>query len=131
MAVVPRYDIHNPMRYHTYSSSAGLYPTRIKRTSFLFRGLTLLSGGFLASLLISSAHHAGILAQIVCIGGGVSALLLLFAAMFSWVLIPRLRDIGVHPAWSLLIFFHALSGLFLLALLLIPSDAFVNRRYNL
>ena len=44
---------------------------------------------------------------------------------------PRLRDIGLHRAWSLLFFIHALSGLFLLALLLIPSDAFVKRRYIL
>ena len=114
-----------------YSNSRGLFPARIKRASFLLRGLTLLGGGFLASLLISAAHHAGIFTQIICIGAGVSVLLFIFVAMFRSLLMPRLRDIGLHPAWSLLFLVHALSGLFLLALLLIPSDAFVNRRYVL
>lgn len=114
-----------------YPNSSVLFPVRIKRTSFLLRGLTLLGAGFLASLLISAAHHAGNFAQIICIGGGVSVLLLCFVALFRSLLMPRLRDIGLHPAWSLLFLVHALSGLFLLALLLIPSGAFVNRRYVL
>ena len=114
-----------------HSNSHSLFPVRIKRTSFLLRGLTLLGVGFLASLLLSTAHHAGIFTQIICVGGGVSVLLFAFVAMFYSLLIPRLRDIGLHPAWSLLFLVHALSGFFLLALLLIPSDAFVNRRYIL
>ena len=119
------------MLYHTRSTSAGLFPARINRTSFLLRGLTLLGASFLAGLLISAAHHAGIFTQIICIGGGVSALLFCFAATFWALLIPRLRDMGLHPAWSLLFLVHALSGLFLLALLLVPTDFFVNRRYAL
>ena len=119
------------MLHHTRSTSTGLFPTRIKRTAFLVRGLTLLGVSFLAGLLISTAHHAGLFAQIIGIGGGVSVFVGLFAAMFCSLLTPRLRDIGLHPAWSLLIFAHALSGLFLLALLLIPSDAFAHRRYVL
>ena len=113
------------------SHSGNLFPARISRTSFLLRGAALLGAGFLASLLLSTAHHAGVLTQVICIGGGVCTLLFAFVAMFRSLLMPRLRDVGLHPAWSLLIFVHALSGLFLLALLLIPSDAFVRRRYVL
>lgn len=120
---------NTPMIHAMHPNSAGLFPRRIKRAPFLLRGTMLLGVGFLASLLISAAHHADIISQIVCVGGGVSVLLLLCVALFRSLLMPRLRDIGVHPAWSLLIFVHALSGLFLLALLLIPSDAFAGRRY--
>ncbi len=114
-----------------YSHSDDLFPVRIKRASFLLRGGLLISTGFLNSLLFSAAHHAGVLTRIICIGVGVCGLIFLFAAMFRSLLMPRLRDAGLHPAWSLLIFVHALSGFFLLALLIIPSDAFVRRHYIL
>lgn len=119
------------MRYSAQSNPSGLFSVRINRGTFLLRGMLLLCVGFLAGLLLSAAHHAGILTQIICGGGGVFLLLFLLVAMFRSLLMPRLRDIGAHPAWSLLIFVHALSSLFLLALLLIPSDAFVRRRYIL
>ena len=54
----------------------------------------------------------------------------LFVALFWAILIPRLRDIGLRPAWSLLILVHALDGLFLLALLCIPANAFAGRSYT-
>ncbi len=114
-----------------YPNSSGLFPVRIKRTSFLLRGVILLGVGCLGGLLLSGTRHAGIVAGIIGIGGGVPLLLFALVATFRSLLMPRLRDIGLHPAWSLLFFVHALSGLFLLARLLIPSDAFVNRRYIL
>ena len=120
-----------PMLPTIPSKSGGLFPARINRTFFLLHGAALLGTGFLAGLLLSTAHHAGVFIRIICIGGGACVLLFAFIAMFRSLLMPRLRDIGLHPAWSLLIFVHALSGLLLLALLLIPSDAFVNRRYVL
>ncbi len=109
--------------------TTGLFPARIKRTAFLFRGSALLLAGFLASLLISASEYADLLSKIVCVGGGIALLLFVLVATFRSLLMPRLVDVGVHPAWSLLFLVHALSGPFLLGLLLIPSNAFAKRRY--
>lgn len=118
------------MQNTTNENLGSLFPARIGRTSFLIRGTILLCAGFLASLLLSATDHASLATQIICIGGGVSMLLLLFVTMFRSLLMPRLRDMGLHPAWSLLFLVHALSGFFLLALLLVPANAFVvKRRY--
>ena len=120
------------MHYTTNENSAVLFPVRIGRTTFLIRGTLLLCAGFLAGLLLSASHHVRLLTQIVCVGGGVSLLLFVFVALFRSCLMPRLRDMGLHPAWSLLFFVHALSGPFLLALLLVPRNAFVaKRRYSM
>ena len=116
------------MQNTTNENLAGLFPARIGRTSFLIRGTLLLCAGFLAGLLLSAADHASLATQIICIGGGVSMLLLLFVAMFRSLLMPRLRDIGLHPAWSLVFLVHALSGPCLLALLLVPANAFVAKQ---
>ena len=117
------------MRNTTNENHAALFPARIGRASFLMRGTMLLCAGFLASLLLSASEHASLATQILCIGGGVSLLLLLFVALFRSLLMPRLRDIGLHPAWSLLFLVHAISGLFILALLLVPADAFVAKQH--
>ena len=111
------------------TTTTGLFPTRIKRTAFLVRGVILLLAGFLASLLVSTSDHADPISKIVCVGGGVALLLFVFVAMFRSLLMPRLVDMGVHPAWSLLFLVHALSGFVLFALLVIPSNAFAKRRY--
>ena len=116
------------MQNTTNENLVALFPARIGRTSFLIRGTILLCTGLLASLLLSAADHASLATQIICIGGGVAVLLFAFVAMFRSLLMPRLRDIGLHPAWSLLFLVHALSGLCLLALLLVPADAFVAKQ---
>ena len=107
-----------------------LFPTRIARTSFLFRGLALLFGGCMTAGLFSSVDHASVAAKIVLMAVAVPLVVFLFIALFWSLLIPRLRDIGLRPAWSLLIFVHSLDGLFLLALLFIPANAFAGRTYT-
>ncbi len=69
--------------------------------------------------------------SIILTGGGVALLLFLFVGLFRWILIPRLHDLGLEPAWawSLLFFLHSASFLFLLALLIIPTNAFAKRSY--
>ena len=116
---------------HSFANdhTTGLFPTRIKRTAFLLRGIALLLAGFLAGLSISASEHAHLLPKILCVGGGVALLLFVLVATFRSLLMPRLVDIGVHPAWSLLFLVHALSGPFLFGLLLLPSNAFAKRRY--
>ena len=107
-----------------------LFPARITRTSFFLRGLLLLLGGFTAGGLFSSVEHASVAAQIVLLAVAIPLVVFLFVALFWSLLIPRLRDIGLHPAWSLLILVHALDGLFLLALLCIPANAFASRSHT-
>ncbi len=99
-------------------------PTRINRLSYLIRWMMFLIGTFVASQLMDTSSF-------VLKGSGVLLLLFLFVGLFRWVLIPRLRDMGLEPAWawSLLFLIHSLSFLFLLALLFVPTDAFVKRSY--
>ena len=106
------------------------FPARITRASFFFRGLLLLFGGFIAAGLFSSVDHSSVVAQIVLLAVAIPLVVFLFAALFWSLLIPRLRDIGLRPAWSLLILVHSLDGLFLLALLFIPANAFSGRSYT-
>jgi uncharacterized membrane protein YhaH (DUF805 family) len=104
-----------------------LFPLRINRTSFFIRGVVLLLAGIVASGMMSLSGHCPLFVKIVLIGGGVSLFLFLCVALFRSILIPRIRDMGLHPAWSLLIFVHALNSFFVLALLLVPSNAFASR----
>ncbi len=107
-----------------YQYTGTHYPRRIQRLMCLIRWLGFLVGGFVASQLMDTSSF-------MLTAGGVALLLFLFVGLFRWVLIPRLHDMGVEPAWawSLLFFVHPVSFLFLLALLLVPTDAFAKRRY--
>ncbi len=107
-----------------YPYAARRRHSRITRSTYLVRGILFLLGSFAAGGLMSSS-------SIILTVGGVVLLLVLFVGLFRWVLIPRLHDMGVEPAWawSLLFFIHGVSFLFLLALLLVPTDAFAERRY--
>lgn len=44
--------------------------------------------------------------------------------MFRHILIARLRQTGLHGAWSLLIFVPIVNLVFVLVLLLVPKDGF-------
>ena len=107
-----------------YQYPVTYYPHRIGRLSYLIRWVCFLIGSFVAGGLMGTSS---ILLSVV----GAFLLLVLFVGLFRWVLIPRLHDMGVEPAWawSLLFFVHAVNFLFLLALLLVPTDAFAKRRY--
>ena len=108
----------------TYSYPDTHCPRRINRLTYLVRWACFLLGTFVASRLMDTS-------SVILTGCGVALLLFLFVGLFRWVLIPRLRDMGVEPAWawSLLFFVHAISFLFLLALLFVPTDAFAKRQY--
>ena len=105
--------------------------SRITRLSYLIRWAFFLIGTFVASQSIDISSHVPHAAGVALIGSGVALFLFLFVGLFRWVLIPRLHDMGVEPAWawSLLFFVHSLNFLFLLALLFVPTDAFAKRRY--
>ncbi|MBE7158248.1 MAG: hypothetical protein INR62_07405 [Rhodospirillales bacterium] len=117
------------MHHLAYQNNTGFFPKRIKRAAFLSRGIALILVSIFAGILFNASEHANVIFKIIGIGVGAALLLFVLVAMFRSLFMPRLVDMGVHPAWSLLFLVHALSGLFLLALLLIPSDAFAKRRY--
>lgn len=99
-------------------------PLRIARLSYLVRWGLFCVGGFVASQLMDTSST-------ILTASGIVLLLFLFVSLFRWVLVPRLRDMGLEHAWawSLLFFVHFVNPLFLLALLFVPTDAFVKRRY--
>ncbi len=110
---------------HTfYQDARTRYSPRIPRLSYLMRWMCFLVGSFVAGQLMDTS-------SVILTASGVALLLLLFVGLFRWVLIPRLHDIGLEPAWawSLLFFVHSVNFLFLLALLLVPTDAFAKRRH--
>jgi len=93
--------------------------------------LYFLCGVFVASRLMNASDHGSHAAGIVLMSSGVALLVLLFVALFRLILIPRIRDLGLEPAWawSLLFFVHAVTGLFLFVLLVAPTNAFAKRSY--
>ena len=106
--------------YHTTPQHA----PRINRSTYMMRGVCFLIGTCVAGCEMDTS-------SVVLTACGVVLLLFLFVGLFRWVLIPRLHDMGLEPAWawSLLFFVHAANFLFLLALLCVPTDAFARRRY--
>ena len=104
-----------------------LFPTRITRLSYLVRWVFLGVGAVIASCMMDAFSHSSGGAALVLLGCSAGLILFCFAGLFFSILIPRLRDMGVHPAWSLLIFPHCVASLFVLALLFIPTNAFVPR----
>jgi uncharacterized membrane protein YhaH (DUF805 family) len=117
---------------NTYYQTTGTHsPQRINRTSYAIRVVLFFIGAFGASVLMSTSIHILFPVGIILTAGGAALLLLLFIGLFRWVLIPRLHDIGLEPAWawSLIFFIHSLNFLFLLALLVVPTNAFAKRSY--
>ena len=110
----------NDFHYNDHTHRA----LRVARLSYLVRWGLFCVGGFVASQLMDTS-------SVILTGSGVVLLLFLFVGLFRWVLVPRLRDIGVEHAWawSLLFFVHFINPLFLLALLVVPTDAFAKRSY--
>ena len=102
-----------------------LFPNRIGRVSYAVRYVVFMIvavGGSVLPQLAGESGSAGtsIAIQIAAIAIMVFALV----ALFRSVLVPRLRDIGLRGAWSLLIFVPFLNILFVLALLFVPANAF-------
>ncbi len=118
--------------YHDSYASYVHRPKCIGRSTYFTRGLCLLAGAFLATCVMSTADHFPHGLGFLMVLAGASLLALSFVALFALVLTPRIRDTGLSHAWawSLLFFVHPVSGLFLLALLLVPTNAFAKRRYS-
>jgi uncharacterized membrane protein YhaH (DUF805 family) len=103
------------------------FPERVARIPFLIRYIiffvTVLFGNFLLRL---PDHLHSSIARIVLLLCALVVLLSCAFCLFRSILIPRLIDAGVHGGWSLVIFVPFVNILFLIALLFIPSDAFIK-----
>lgn len=117
--------------YHDPYASYANRPKCIGRSTYLARGLCVMVGAFVASCVMSASDHLPHGLGLLMVLAGAGLLALSFVALFALVLVPRIRDTGLPHAWawSLLLFVHPVSSLFLLALLLVPTDAFAKRRY--
>ena len=106
-----------------------LFPYRVGRVSYAVRYvlfLIMVGSGSVFLQLGNESTATGVKATLL-----ICALVLLLiglVAIFWAILMPRLRDAGLHPALSLLIFVPLLNLLFGLALLFIPPDAFTKNR---
>jgi uncharacterized membrane protein YhaH (DUF805 family) len=105
-------------------TSSTLFPARIARVSFLVRYVVFLVAAVIATVMLNLSDHVSSTVKIALAGGAVILLFFLLVALFRSILIPRIRDVGLHPAWSLVIFVPFINFLFVLALLFVPTDAF-------
>ncbi len=101
------------------------FPRQIGRVSFIVRYVLFMLAVWLGAFLLAmgATMKAGVPALTVL---ALSALLLLFALFYfiRHVLVARLRDVGVHNLFGLLIFVPIVNIVFLLALAFTPKDGF-------
>ena len=106
-----------------------LFPACITRFSYFTRWVLLGFVAVVAGCMMEAFEHVSGVIAIVLMVGAVSLILFACVALFRSILIPRVRDVGLHPAWSLLIFLHSIGALFVLALLFVPTNAFAKRSH--
>jgi uncharacterized membrane protein YhaH (DUF805 family) len=111
---------------HLSAKSQGLFfPQQIGRASFVVRYILFMISVLLGACLLAvgASMKSGVpaLTVLVC-----SAAVLLFALFYfiRHMLVARLRDIGIHNLFGLLIFVPFLNILFLIFLATAPRDGF-------
>ena len=102
-----------------------IFPREISRLSFAIRYVLFLVAVWIAQVLLvrGDGMEPGVPKITVSLLAAVVALFAVFY-MFRHTLIARLRHIGLHGAWSLLIFVPIVNLIFVLILLLVPKDGF-------
>ena len=101
-----------------------MFPKRIGRVSFLVRFILFLVAATVAAVLVSLGWvQAGVGNVVLPL---LAVLILLFTLFYfiRYALIARVRDLGLHAVFTLLIFIPLFNFLFLLALLFFPADKF-------
>jgi uncharacterized membrane protein YhaH (DUF805 family) len=104
-----------------------LFPQRIGRLSFGVRLLVCIASCLALSLTLLTSWDflKGALPGIETIPG-FSLVIPLIMIYFTCVLLPRVRDTGLHGAFALIALVPPINVLCLLALLFIPSRAFAT-----
>ena len=112
-------------------TNSSLFPDRIGRIAFLIRYIVFLVAILFASFLLRLPDHIhSPIAGIVFPLCAVVVLIFCLVCMFRSILFPRLRDVGLHLAFSLIILVPVINFLFLLFLLFVPSNAFAKATPN-
>jgi uncharacterized membrane protein YhaH (DUF805 family) len=104
-----------------------IFPRRIGRVSFAIRYALFLGAVWLGALLLATGVDGEL-------GKMDVALRLLAVAMLVFclfyvirhILIARLRDVGLHSLWAVLIFIPIVNLIFALVLLFAPENAFAK-----
>src|SRR6266568_8940756 len=97
------------------ANTSSLFPARIGRLSFLIRYIVLLVAILFGSFLLRLPDHIhSPIAGIVFPLCAVVVLILCLVCPFRSILFPRLRDVGLHTAWALLIFVPFVNFIFVI-----------------
>jgi uncharacterized membrane protein YhaH (DUF805 family) len=102
-----------------------MFPNRIGRLSYALRYIAAIVVAVIGSVLLQIAEASDSAGTKIALSlAAIAIMLVILVALFRSILLPRLRDIDAHGAWSLLVFVPFVNLLFVLALLFIPSNAF-------
>jgi uncharacterized membrane protein YhaH (DUF805 family) len=104
--------------------STTLFPFRIARLQFFLRCIAVLAVVGIANAIFGGSGAISVFGDFVCVVGGV--LLFVFAVWGTYL--PRMRDIGFHGFFCLLMFVPLMNVLLMLALLFMPSRSLSNDR---
>jgi uncharacterized membrane protein YhaH (DUF805 family) len=105
-----------------------LFPHRIGRLAYGLRYVVLLMLIVLGNVALNVAAASGSAGMKIALYLAASGIMIFaLVALFRSVLIPRLRDIGLHGVWSLLVFVPLVNIAFVVVLLLIRADAFAPK----
>src|SRR5437879_4869164 len=104
-----------------------LFPRQIGRLSFAIRYVLFLGLVWLGAFLLASgvAAEAG-KANIAILSLSLAVLLFALFYLIRYILIARLRDVGLHSLWALLIFVPIVNLIFVLVLLCVPAGGFTK-----
>lgn len=105
-----------------------VFPRQIGRVSFAIRYVLFLGSVWLGALLLATgagteAGDSNIAILLFALG----VLIFCLFYLIRHIMIARLRDVGLHSLWTLLIFVPIVNLIFALVLLFTPRDAFVKK----
>ena len=109
------------------TSAAGFFPERIGRLSFLGRQILLYLLCTIAGIAMPVTNRQQSMAVTLAIAVGVLAVaVFIVVCQFGFILVPRLRDVGLHGAFSLLILVPIINGIFFIVLIFLPPNMFTK-----
>ncbi len=105
-----------------------LFPQRLDRAAFGIRMVVSISSCISLGLLVLMCWDALVraLPGIVSVPGLVF-IVPMFAIYYAAVLLPRVRDTGLHGGFALLALVPPVNVIYLVALLFIPTDMFAQK----
>lgn len=100
-----------------------LFPEKINRVQFLIRYITLFVALLIADITVAVSDKIQNPAlKIALLAPGVLLLIFCLFYMFRAILFPRLKDVGLGRAYSLIIFVPIVNFIFLIFLIFARTD---------